>query len=130
MYFPIVNGECSTFELPGATEADLRTCANDLADHIKNLEVTIDGKQVQMLNRYRVESPLYTIGPLPEGNVLGADAGTMYDSVGDGFFLMLAPLSRGEHEIHFKGEAEFTLEEDGFDFLFQLDITYNINVGK
>ena len=48
--------------------------------------------------------------------------------MGDGYYVMLAPLSRGEHDIHVEGAAVFTQEEDGFDFRFELDIDYHITV--
>ena len=35
-------------------------------------------------------------------------------------------MSRGQHEIHFEGAAIFTVEDDGFDFTFMLDITYHM----
>jgi hypothetical protein len=39
---------------------------------------------------------------------------------------MLAPLSVGPHTIHFTGEFVFTEAQDGFNFTFKLDITYNL----
>lgn len=131
LFFPILNAECNDFEVdPEPTEEVLRACANNMADHIQNLVVTIDGETIQRLDSYRVESPLFTFGPLPENNVLGAPEGDTFDSVSDGFYIMLPPLSTGEHNIKFSGEAEFTVEEDGFDFLFKVDIEYDITVGK
>jgi hypothetical protein len=69
---------------------------------------------------------MFTIGPLPDGNVfqafgLVAPAGTTTPSVQDGFYLMLAPLSRGNHTLHF--HARFPGTPD-----FVLDITYNLTV--
>jgi len=128
LFFPIVNAECNTIENEGATEADLRGCANFLGDHIQDLEVTIDGVPAEHLGLYRAESPFFTFGPLPDNNILGVAPGTTANSVGDGFFIMLAPLSRGNHEVHFAGAAVFTVANDGFDFAFILDITYNITV--
>ena len=52
----------------------------------------------------------------------------MLQAAAYGFFIMLAPLSRGDHEIHFAGAAVFTVANDGFDFEFRLDITYHISV--
>jgi hypothetical protein len=54
--------------------------------------------------------------------------GTTTSAVSDGYFVMLAPLSPGRHTIHFAGAFVFTLEADGFDFSFSLDITYHIKV--
>jgi hypothetical protein len=128
LFFPIVNAECNTFEDPSATEADLRGCANFLGDHIQNLLVTIDGVAVEHIGLYRAESPAFTIGPVPDNNIFGTTPGSTFDSVSDGFYIMLAPLSRGQHEIHFEGAAIFTAEEDGFDFTFMLDISYHVSV--
>jgi hypothetical protein len=75
-----------------------------------------------------MESPPFLLGPLPENNVLGAAPGSVTLAVSDGYYILLAPLSKGEHEIHFGGAAIFTVEEDGFDFFFGLDITYHITV--
>lgn len=77
---------------------------------------------------YRTQSALFTIGPLPEDNLLGATPDTTTQSVSDGFFVLLAPLSEGKHKIHFGVEAAFTLAEDGFDFILSMDVTYNLKV--
>jgi len=128
LFFPIVDVECSEVEGNGTTDAELRPCAKFLADHITNLQATVDGVSIQNLPNYRVQSPLFQFGPLPENNLLGAPAGTISPSVSDGVFLMLAPLSAGTHTIHFAGELVFTQAQDGFDFTFTLDITYHLTV--
>jgi hypothetical protein len=128
VFFPILNGECSTIEGNGTTDAELRACAEFLADHVQDMVVTIDGKPLQDLDRYRAQSPLFEFGPLPNPNLFGLAPGGTSPSVADGFYLLLAPLSAGEHTIHFSGKAVFTLAEDGFDLTFILDITYNLNV--
>ena len=43
-------------------------------------------------------------------------------SVSDGYFVMLAPLSAGQHTIHFKGS------EGAAPNTFTLDITYHLTV--
>lgn len=128
LFFPIISAEASLAEGNGTTEAEFREFANYLADHAVDLSCTIDGRPVKNLDAYRVESPLFTFGPLPENNLLGLPEGTTSPAVSDGYFVMLAPLSRGQHTIHFTGAIVFTVEEDGFDFSFSLDITYRITV--
>jgi hypothetical protein len=134
LFFPILNGECDEIVDGSTDEAFLRECANTQADHIQDLEVAIDGKEVEHLSLYRAESPFFTYGPLPENNILlnsgfpAATAGTTVSSVADGYYLMLAPLSVGDHTVNFKGAVVFTSEEDGFDFRFELDIAYFITV--
>jgi hypothetical protein len=75
------------------------------------------------LDDYRVQSPLLTLDVV-EGNVFGIPAGAT-DAVADGFWILLAPLSEGEHKIHFCGKAVFP-EFD--DFVFETEATYNLTV--
>lgn len=72
LFFPIVNLDCSTVEGNGQTEAELRACANYLADLIvtKDLNATVDSVSIENLKHYMAESPLFTFGPLPANNVL------------------------------------------------------------
>jgi hypothetical protein len=128
IFFPILNGECSTLEGNGTTEAELATCAEFLADHVTDMIVTIDGRPLQNLDRYRAQSPLFEFGPLPNPNIFGLTPGATSPAVADGFYILLAPLSAGNHTIHFSGKAVFTAAEDGFDLTFILDITYNLKV--
>jgi len=128
LFFPIIDAEASEVEGNGTTETELREAANFLADHAVDLTCTIDEQSVQNLESYRVASPLFTFGPLPENNLLGLSEGTTSPAVSDGYFVMLAPLSPGSHTIHFTGAFVFTAAEDGFDFSFTLDITYRITV--
>ena len=121
LFFPLINTECSTLEADpfhGDNEAELRACVEDPLFELGNVFAEIDGVAVQNLERYLVESPLFTFTVPPE-NVLGVDPGTG-QSVSRGYHLMVAPLSVGEHVIRFGGT--FT------DFNFTLDITYNLTV--
>ena len=137
LFFPILNTECSSVEGNGQTETELRACATFFGTSALNpeshLECVIDGKAVKDLVGYHVQSPLFTYGPLPEHNILQAlglavAAGTTSLSVSDGVYVMLAPLSKGNHTLHFAGSGIFTVEEHGFDFVFREDITYHITV--
>lgn len=130
--FPIINAECNTIvDYPLMTEEDLRDCANELADGINpaNLQATVDGEPVEHLGLYRVESPLFTIGPLPDPNIFEVDPSVTptADAVGDGYYVMLAPLSAGAHQIHFAGQVLLPDEMDP-TFIFSLDINYNVTV--
>ena len=92
----------------------------------------IDGVPIKDLQQYRTQSPLFTLGPLPENNIFQWEgfqcpAGTTTPSVADGFCLMLKPLSAGTHTIHFGGTAKFVSDpnEPGFKF-FKQEATYHI----
>lgn len=126
LFFPILNAECSTLEGDGDTEAKLRACnLLKVVTNPTNLGAEIDGRKLNIgiLKGYRAESPLFIYGPLPDNNVLqffgfDAPAGATSKAVADGFYLMLAPLSVGEHTIKFTGSVPG----------FTLDITYNLTI--
>ena len=125
LFVPILNSEAATLEGNGSTEADLRAAAKAFQDTAQNMSISIDGVSVPNIGDYRVQSPLFTYGPLPANNVLAsfgydAPAGATSLSVGDGVYAMVEPLHYGHHTIHFHGEAPA--------FQFLLDITYNITV--
>jgi hypothetical protein len=121
LFFPIINTECSNLEpFPwfGATAEDRLACAKINADPMTDLFAEVDGVPLGDLSGYRTVSPNYFF-TAPPNNVLGVDAGSG-ESVGDGYYLMLAPLSAGKHTIHFAALS------NGWG----LDVTYFITVGK
>lgn len=126
LFFPILNVECATLEGNGSTEAELRGCTDFFMGFVTNVAAEIDGVPVQNMQRYRASSPLFTYGPLPDNNVLQlfgftAPEGTTSLSVADGFYLMLAPLSVGQHTLHYTGTF-------GDPINFTLDITYYLTI--
>jgi hypothetical protein len=132
LFFPLLDAECSEIEGNGTTEAELRACAKMNADLIipGSLFCLIDGMPVSHPERYRVQSPLFTFGPLPANNVLQfsgvpAPPGATSPAVSDGYFLMLKPFPPGKHTIHFGGTADLT--SIGGPVFIQ-DITYHLTV--
>jgi hypothetical protein len=124
LFFPILNAECSALEGNGSTEEALRACAIGLIGNEVSLAAEIDGVSIGHLEAYRTSSPLFSFGPLPDDNVLQyfgytASAGATSLAVADGFYVMLTPLSVGQHTIHFTG---------GIPDVFTLDITYNLTI--
>src|SRR5262249_7670415 len=72
LFFPITDVEASVLEGNGTTEAELRATAQYLEDHAQDMTCTIDGQAVGQLDSYRVQSSLFTIGPVPVNNVFEA----------------------------------------------------------
>jgi len=133
LFVPSLIIECSSLEPPesgfhGDTEAEQAECAAYWANHIVDLSVEIDGELVQNLESYRVVSPQFAF-TAPEPNILGVAGGGAGTAVADGYYVMLAPLSRGAHIIRVRGALHFSVAEgDPFDFDLPSDVTYLITV--
>jgi hypothetical protein len=114
LYIEVLGAECSNLEEPpffGGTEEELISCASGFVP--QDLEASIDGVEVSNLSTYIVLSPRYDFTN-PEDNILGVDPGTVGESVGSGAYLLLAPLSPGNHTIHVQGtypDLEYTADK-------------------
>jgi hypothetical protein len=132
LFVPTITVECSSLEPPesgfhGDTEAEQAECATFWADHIEDVSVEIDGTPVNDLTSYRFVSPQITF-TAPTPWVFGS-AGGPGTSVADGYYLMLAPLSKGEDTIRIRGAFHFAVAEgDPFDFDLLSDVTFHITV--
>ncbi len=124
--FPIINAECSEVEGDGTTDAELRTCAKLLIDHVTETSASVDGTAIDLgpvsEGRFRFQSPLFTITFAPN-NGFDVMPGTG-KAVADGFWVLVKPLSAGQHTIDFHGTAPFP----EFDFTFEVDVHYDLTV--
>jgi len=119
--FPVINGECSSVEGNGTTDAELRACAQGQMDLVTALGASVDGVPVDLGpngSRFRFQSPLFQI-TWARDNGFNVPAGTGV-SVADGFWVLLKPLGTGQHEIDFHGAIPA--------FNFQLDVHYLVTV--
>jgi hypothetical protein len=121
LFVAVLGMECSTLEGPpfhGNNEEELRACNLQFPPH--DLQASVDGVAVQNLSDYLVWSPLFEI-TVPEGNIFGVPAGSGY-SVNYGTWLMIGPLTPGQHSVHLQGtylpELDF-----GWDGTFHITVT-------
>jgi hypothetical protein len=129
LFFPLINIETDNiFETTPKTDAQLTADAKANIDGVTTLHAKIDGVDVPDLFSHREVSPVFSY-TLPEDNIydaLGAPeaAQTVSPAVSDGFWLMVAPLPAGTHDINFGGL------QAGTDPDFTLDVTYHVNVSE
>src|ERR671913_56290 len=129
--FPIVNVFCAAFETnPPQNESQTRKCANEAQDTAFDLQLEIDGKEIQNLERqYRVDSPP---GGFEFTAVLGNPATSLLGSsigVSDGVWILLKNLPPGEHTITFSGKFDFTdIIGGGQEVIVDAGATYNLDV--
>ena len=116
LFFPIGNTQC----YEDAYTPSAAACRPDLTAYINGWTVTLalDGRQIGHLNRFRGQAgPFVEFSPLD--NVY-ADPGPVFThAIDDGWYVMLKPMSVGEHVIHFTAD-------DGYGYL--VDVTYEISV--
>jgi hypothetical protein len=129
LFFPILNFEADNLcppIVPPLDVAGLRALATaSLAG--ATLEADVDGRMIQDPQQYHETSPVFSV-TFPNNNVFqffgcNVPAGTysLPDGfVDEGYYLMLAPLSAGQHTIHFHASVPAVS--------FTLDITYHITV--
>jgi hypothetical protein len=106
----------------------MRANVNFVLNHARSVFFEIDGVSIQNPAAYRADSPLFVFGPLPENNLANAPVGATSPAVAGGIGVLLRPLSPGPHVVRFGGEFAFTQAQDGFDFLFKLEVTYQLLV--
>jgi hypothetical protein len=118
VFVPIVNVECSTVEPApffGADEEELTDCATCWGDHIvvDSLTMTLDGVPLEDLGAYRAVSPMFTF-EYPADNIFGIAGGpSTGESVGDGYWILLPPLSAGVHTLSYFGTFDFPDGDEG-----------------
>jgi hypothetical protein len=126
LFFPIINVEwdniCPPSD-PPLSLAELQAFARQAMDGATNLACELDGVSIQNLSSYRFTSVFPVT--FPTDNIFDAfgcptPPGTYGPLANDGFYLMLRPLSSGQHTLHFHGFLPA--------FGFALDITYNLTV--
>jgi hypothetical protein len=128
LFVGLLNVEASDLEGLGTTEAEQRATAKWQADHIQNVTCCVDGDKVEHIDRYRVESPQFSF-TAPDPWIFSPAPGGNGTSVGDGYFVMLKPLSKGSHRLHYSGQFHFSVAEgDPFNWDGPLDMTYNLTV--
>ena len=126
LLFPIVNNSASAY---GCDDTTPPGCVPDgpewynvsylravLDDNVKPqfkvdaFRVTIDGCAVAALAAYYEESTVFRVA-LPDDDLFNQPRGWVFDPIVDvGYYLMVKPLSKGAHTIHFEGAiGEFTI---------------------
>ena len=123
LLLPLLDASCTTVEPPpfhGRDEAALRACTEAWFATAVELTAVVDGETIPDLERYRVQSDLFAVA-LPAGNMLGVEP-TVTQGVVEGYWLLLAPLPVGEHELRFGGSLP--------DSDFSTEVTYHLTVAE
>lgn len=121
IFLPIVNQfDCCE---SGQTVEDMRKNVTFQIDNVTSMTFDLDGVHLKNLLNYRAQSPVFSFS-LPADNFFGAPAGVYEPTVSDGYYLMLAPLRKGQHTIDFTGSISPNAPFGGL----ALNVNYTINI--
>lgn len=127
LFFPIMNGWVDNIgTIPPWTVEQLRDFERPTIDAIERLEAILDGSNIPELFSYRAPSPTFALDFTNECNLVSFILGTPYTGlddpiVADGFYLMLQPLTVGQHLLVFGGGR-------GAPDFFTISATLHLNV--
>ena len=120
LLFPLIN--IANIAFPTDSIDLLRAQIAPFIDAVHKLSVEVDGEAIKGLRDFRIKSVPFSIA-LPPNGLFPLDVclespplGVCSPTVSDGFWVMLKPLSAGEHTIHIFGQSGE----------FKQDITYVI----
>jgi hypothetical protein len=98
LFFPMIDFA----EVCAGSAEDMRGWIAEIVEHVVDLWVTVDGEPIGNLFDYRIASNVFAA---PDGGLLPPVClGT--PGVADGYYLLLPPLSKGNHVIEFGGAVE------------------------
>ena len=125
LFIPILNwNQTYPEDAPGVprnkAEAAMRNTLNAFFDTVdpNDLHCEVDGIALRNLSTYRAQSPVYSMSLAPDSSSVtmwGYAAGEHDLNVSDGYWVMLAPLSVGNHTIRVRWAT-------------YLDVTYHLTV--
>ena len=128
LFFPIVNvfdvedaiiaGGVKLFLVPQPVQVAQTVVANIIAT-ATGLSCEVDGTPLPITTANLEQSTPFSLH-LPADNIIGVPAGVYYPAVDSGYYVLLPPLSAGQHTVHWAGSITF--------FPLSLDVTYNITV--
>jgi hypothetical protein len=128
LFFPIVNvfdaedgiliGGGRLFSIPRPVQVAQMFVSSVIAT-ATGLSCEVDGSPFPITTANLEQSTPFSLH-LPADNILGVPAGVYYPAVDSGYYVLLSPLSAGQHTIHWAGSITF--------FSLSLDVTYNITV--
>jgi hypothetical protein len=131
LYIGMLNAESSDLEAEdsgfyGETPEERGAISANIAEHIVDFFVAVDGVEVENWESHRISSPdVEFTAPTPW---IYGDYGGEGLSSGDGYFLMLTPLPPGIHTVYYRGAFQFTVQIDGFDGYYVIEMTYRLIV--
>src|SRR5215208_872359 len=126
LLIPVMQVEWSDKEAPGASVEELHKSAKKDQDSVNSLYLKIGDKEYKYkdLIKYRTQTDVFEV-VFPDKGIFGVIEGGVSKAVGDGFYILTEPLTKGNYSIHFKSSL-ICLDPGCAEPNFAQDIKYNI----
>ena len=126
LFFPLINAFFINDVGEAFTEAEKREGLASLLDFSCDLKSTLNGAPtIISQTTVRTQSPVFPVVVGPD-NVFGVTEGVSDEEVvADGYWVMLPPLPKGDHQLAFSGAFCDPVTHEPF---FSVDVIYNLTV--
>jgi len=125
LFFPLVNGVTLNRESDNMTVDEKQEEAHFFGSLACRMDSMLDNTPtVYSLPTVRAQSEPFLL-EVATPDVFGDDGVVDPEAVADGYWVMVPPLSKGEHVLHFTGSLCHPETGDPF---FTSDVTYNLSV--
>ena len=126
LLIPVMPVEWSDKEAPGASVEELHKSAKKDQDSVNSLYFKIGDKEYKYddLIKYRTQTDVFEV-VFPDKGIFGVIEGGVSKAVGDGFYIITEPLTKGNYSVHFKSSL-ICLDPGCAEPNFAQDIKYNI----
>lgn len=128
LFIPVMQVEYSDKEAPKSSVDDLRKAAKKDQDSVNSLYLKIGDKEYKYedLIKYRTQTDVFEV-VFPDNGIFGVIEGGVSKAVGDGFYIITEPLTKGTYPIHLKSSL-ICPDPDCAEPNFAQDIKYNLIV--
>ena len=103
LFFTVIGTECNAKQDKVTATAQFQACVHGVMDSLKLATAQLDRVNIPNVERYRLTSSVFPV-TFPNGAIWGAPPGPT-DMASDAVYLMLKPLSKGNHTLHFAGQV-------------------------
>jgi len=126
LFIPVMQVEWSEKEAPGASVEELHKSAKKDQDSVNSLYLKINDKEYKYedLIKYRTHTDVFEV-VFPDNGIFGVIEGGVSKAVGDGFYIITEPLTKGNYSLHVKSSL-ICLDPGCAEPNFAQDIKYNI----
>ena len=125
IFFPVINSLSWSDDTSEENVAQLRDWSRIGIDHVADLQAALDGVPITGLTNFRFMSDLFPVAADPVDPVWPVVENAF--GISNGCWLMLEPLSPGQHRIEFRGKwvipGTFPTTE-----VFETGVNYHLTV--